>query len=90
MKDAFAKEMTLVDCFTLDAQGRVVGAIYKPHDFIQGQTPWFVNCFNHGQGRVYVGKPLPSGQVSTIEISMPVTDGARTVGVLVATVLQEK
>jgi len=90
MRDCFSKEISLVDCFTLDAQGRVVGTLYKTHDFLQDQDPWFVHCFNHGKGRVYVNQALPMLPGSPVEISMPVTDGSKTVGVLVATVLSER
>lgn len=90
MRKAFSKEITLVDCFTLDAQGRVVGSLYKPQDFLQDRNPHFINCYSHGTGEVYFNKPKPLGKVQTVEISVPVMDGTRTVGVLVATVLPEK
>ncbi len=86
----FIKEISLVDCFTLDAQGRVVGTIFKPHDFLQDEDPCFANCFNHGAGQVYVNQPFPMGSSQTVEIAFPVVDGSKTVGVLVATVLPER
>ncbi|GEM_PF-2724023 len=90
MRDCFSKEISLVDCFTLDAQGRVVGTLYKTHDFRQDEDPWFVHCYNHGKGKVYMNEALPMLPGSPVEISMPVMDGDRTVGVLVATILPEK
>jgi hypothetical protein len=90
MRQCFSKEISIVDCFTLDAQGRVVGTLFKPHDFVQEQDPSFTNCFNHGQGRVFVSQALPVDRTGPVEISMPVMDGAKTVGVLVATVLPER
>lgn len=86
----FTKEISLVDCFTLDAQGRVVGTIFKPHDFLQDEDPCFANCFNHGDGQVYVNQPQLLGSSQTVEIAFPVLDGPKTVGVLVATVLPER
>jgi hypothetical protein len=88
--DGFKKEISLVDCFTLDAQGRVVGTIFKPHDFLQDEDPCFANCFNHGAGQVYVNQPQLMGSSQTVEIAFPVVDGSKTVGVLVATVLPER
>ncbi len=90
MRDYFSKEISLVDCFTLDAQGRVVGTLYKTRDFLQDEDPGFVNCFNQGDGRVYVDEPVPLSSGETVEVSFPVMDGPKTVGVLVATVLSEK
>lgn len=90
MRNCFSKEISLVDCFTLDAEGRVVGTLYKTHDFLQDEDPWFAHCFNHGKGRVYMNEALPILPGSPVEISMPVMDGGRTVGVLVATVLPER
>lgn len=90
MRKAFSKEISLVDCFTLDAQGRVVGSLYKPQDFLQEKNPHFVNCYNHGAGEVCFNKPKSMGKMETVEISVPVMDGTQTVGVLVATVLPEK
>ena len=90
MRKAFSREISLVDCFTLDAQGRVVGSLYKPQDFLQDKNPHFTNCYNHGAGEVCFNKPKPLGKVETVEISVPVMDGTQTVGVLVATILPEK
>jgi|SRR5581483_7212180 len=92
MRDYFSKAFSLIDCYSLDAQGRIVGTIYKPRDFLQDAEPLFVNCINQGQGKIFVDQFLngPLGAEEPVEIAMPVTDGTKTVGVLVATVLAEK
>jgi hypothetical protein len=92
MRQYFSRAFTLMDCFTLDNRGRVVGALYKPHDFLHDGEPDFVRCYNGGQGRIYVNQPEldAAHEAETVEISCPVQKGPRTVGVLVATVLLEK
>ncbi len=90
MKDYFSKDISIVDCYTLDAQGRVVGSLYQPHDFLQDQEPYFVYCINRGDGKIYMNPFGLSASDGTVEISLPVVKGSKTVGVLVATVLPEK
>jgi hypothetical protein len=88
--DYFAKDVSLVDCYALDAQGRVVSMIYKPQDFLQDQQPQFTECFNGGEGRLWIETPgVVPGVAGALEIAVPIRDGARTVGVLVATVLPD-
>ncbi len=92
MKDYFSKDVSIVDCYTLDAQGRVVGSLYQPHDFLQDQEPLFVYGLRQGDGKIYVNplEPRLPASGGTVEISLPVVKGSKTVGVLVATVLPAK
>jgi hypothetical protein len=92
MRQYFSKTFALMDCFTLDSRGRGVGALYKPSNFLQDGDPHFVHCYNGGKGRIFVNEPEldAAHEAETVEISLPVQKGSRTVGVLVTTVLLEK
>ena len=92
MRDYFFSNMALMDCYTLDVKGRLVGALYKTPNFIQDQEPHFVECLNQGEGKWFIEPPTldPEEKEKVVEISLPVLDGNRTVGVLVATVLLEQ
>ena len=92
MKDYLRRTFPLVDCYTLDNAGRVVAEIYGSTPMNHEQEPHFVRSFNGGTGRIYVEHPGPGSMVEnrTVDISMPVLDGAKTIGVLVATLLLDK
>lgn len=82
---------TLVKCFVLDDQGNVVGAVPECTDFIHGQMDKFLKCYNNGRGRVYVNPPGldVTTKIYSVQVSVPVFDGTKTIGVLVATLSLE-
>lgn len=81
----------MVKCFILDQQGNVVGTAPKSKDFIHGQMDKFLKCYNHGQGQVYVNPPQLdiSTKIYAVQVSVPILDQGRTIGVLVATLSLE-
>ncbi len=81
----------MVKCFLLDDQGNVVGTSPECKDFIHGQMDKFLKCYNKGSGRVFVN---PAGldvstKIYSVQVSVPVWDGPKTIGVLVATLSLE-
>lgn len=82
---------TAVKFFTLDDQGNVVASLPKSHDFIHATEDKYIQCYNGGRGKVVVGKASidVSTKIYSFQVSVPVLDGGRTVGVLVATLSLE-
>ncbi len=73
------------EAFLTDAKGANV-AVYPPtSDYWQGDEEKWAASFNNGNGRVFIG-PLEldeSTQTYAVQISAPVIDRGRTIGVLV-------
>lgn len=74
-----------VEAFLCDAQGVIVGEYPKTSDYWQGDEDKFINSFNGGKGRLYVGNLEYDESTKTyaVQVSIPVLDGDKTIGVLV-------
>ncbi len=74
-----------VEAFLCDNQGAVVGEYPKTTDYWQGDEDKFIKCFNNGNGKVYVGPVAFDDSTKTIsvQISVPVLDNGKTIGVLI-------
>lgn len=73
------------EAFLCDNQGAVVGEYPKTSDYWQGDEDKFIQSYNNGKGRDYIG-PLKfdeSTQAYSVQVSVPVLDGGKTIGVLV-------
>ncbi len=86
-----SKIPSMIKCFVLDDQGNVVGTVPECSDFIHGQMNKFSQCYNNGKGRVFVN---PAGldvstKIYSVQVSVPVSDGSKTIGVLVTTLSLE-
>jgi hypothetical protein len=59
---------------------------------VHSKEPYFIHCYNHGQGTLFLDKPEKVSETTgaVVKIALPVRDGEKTVGVLVATVLLEQ
>jgi hypothetical protein len=87
LKDYFFRTLPLVDCYLLDERGRIVGILHKTRDFLHDQEAVFVGGL---QGDVFVQEVMPGLEGEPLEVALPIRDGERIVGVLVARVLTQK
>ena len=73
------------EAFLCDRNGAVVALFPKTSDYWQGDEEKFTACFNEGYGKVFLGEPEfdESSQTNTIQVSLPVKDQGKTIGVLV-------
>lgn len=73
------------EAFLCDNQGAVVGEYPKTTDYWQGDEDKFIQSYNNGKGRDYIGPLMfdESTQAYSVQVSVPVLYGGRTIGVLV-------
>jgi len=73
------------EMFLTDNQGANVAAYPLTSDYWQGDEAKFINSFNNGDGKVYIGDLEfdESTKVNAIQISVPVNYGNKAIGVLV-------
>ncbi len=76
---------TYGEAFLTDNQGANVAAFPATTDYWQGDEDKWTNSFNGGHGKVWVGpvKFDDSSKTHQAQISAPVFDGDKTIGVLV-------
>ncbi len=76
---------TYGEAFLTDNQGANVAAYPATSDYWQGDEDKWINSFNTGKGKVFVGsvKFDDSSKTHQAQISVPVFDGDKTIGVLV-------
>jgi hypothetical protein len=82
---AMKKSKGLSKLFSMDKLGNVVGTLPRCHDFVHGYQPKFLESYK--SGKTIVNKPaldLTSKKYS-VQISVPIKDGASTIGVIVGT-----
>ncbi len=74
-----------VEAFLCDAQGAVVGESPQTTDYWQGDEDKFIKSFNNGNGQLYVGNLEydESAKTYAVQVSIPVLDEDKTIGVLV-------
>ena len=75
----------LTEAFVCDRQGAVVSEHPKTSDYWQGDEEKFTASYNDGIGRVFIG-PLQfddSTKTYSVQVSVPVKDGDKAIGVVV-------
>lgn len=75
----------LSEAFIADAQGANVAVYPATSDYYQGDEEKWTKAFNGGDGRIYRG-PIEKDEstgVIAVQLSAPVLDKGRTIGVLV-------
>lgn len=74
----------MVECFSMDDQGGLVGTIGKTTDYWQGDEAKWQKSFAQGKGAVFIDKPEfdDSSQTYSVQISVPVMDGGKAIGAL--------
>ncbi len=73
------------EAFLTDSRGANVAAYPATSDYWQGDEDKWVESFNNGDGRVFLGdlEMDESTQTHAVQVSAPVLDRGRTIGVLV-------
>ncbi len=82
-KKVKSNKLLYTEAFLYDNQGAIVGAYPRTSDYWQGDETKFTECFNNS--KKYIG-PLEfdqSTQSPAIQMSLPVKDQGKTIGVLV-------
>jgi hypothetical protein len=89
LKDYCSKTFEMMDCFTLDAKGQLVASLHQTRETVQSKETYFVQCYNNGQGALFLDRPeaVKGTTGDVMKIALPVKDGDKTIGVLVATVI---
>ncbi|MDQ6978767.1 MAG: hypothetical protein Q9M09_01170 [Mariprofundaceae bacterium] len=74
-----------VEAFLCDEQGAVVAEYPKTSDYWQGDEDKFIESFNNGHGKNRIGalKFDESTKTYSVQISIPVIDEGKTIGVLI-------
>ncbi len=77
--------MIYTEAFVCGNLGAVVGEYPETSDYWQGDERKFTNCFSGGLGQLFIGQLEydESTKTNGIQISVPVMDGEKTIGVLV-------
>ncbi|MBN1984320.1 MAG: hypothetical protein JW795_22540 [Chitinivibrionales bacterium] len=81
----FDNSTLYVESFLCDNQGAVVGEYPRTTDYWQGDEDKFIKSYNNGNGVVYIG-PFEfdeSSKTVGVQLSIPVEDTGKTIGVLV-------
>lgn len=84
-KKVRSNKLLYTEAFLCDNQGATVGAYPKTSDYWQGDEGKFTRCFKNGAGEIFVS-PLEFDESTgsrSIQVSVPVKDGVKTIGVLV-------
>jgi hypothetical protein len=84
-----AKKAGYGESFVMDNQGALVCATEKTSDYWQGDEPKWSRAFNGGNGTTFIDRPRFDNSAHTYlaQISVPVIDGGKTIGVVMAGVM---
>ncbi len=79
------KNHLFTEAFLCDKRGAVVGEYPKTSNYWQGDETKFTECYNMGDGKVFIDQLDfdESTQTYSAQISVPVKDNEKTLGVLV-------
>ena len=85
LRETVARRESFNEAFLTDNQGANVAAYPATSDYWQGDEEKWSESFNQGNGRLFIGEPEidESTQVYAVQISAPVIDRGKTIGVLV-------
>ena len=85
LKDNVTRLDSINEAFLTDNQGANVAAFPATSDYWQGDEEKWSQSFNAGEGRVFIGELEldESTRTYAVQISAPVIDRGRTIGVLV-------
>ncbi|MBW8034904.1 MAG: hypothetical protein FVQ79_04495 [Planctomycetes bacterium] len=84
-KKVRSNKLLYTEAFLCDNQGATVGTYPRTSDYWQGDEEKFTRCFKDGDGEIFVG-PLEFDESTgsrSVQISVPVKDDGKTIGVLV-------
>ena len=76
---------SLNEAFLTDNQGANIAAYPATSDYWQGDEEKWTESFNNGNGKIFIGQieEDESTQTAAVQISAPVLDDGKTIGVLV-------
>jgi len=85
LREQVQRSTSFNEAFLTDDQGANVAAFPATSDYWQGDDEKWSNSFNDGNGRVYIGALELDESTNTIavQVSAPVLDRGKTIGVLV-------
>ena len=85
VKQQIQRSTSFNEAFLTDNQGANVAAFPATSDYWQGDEDKWINSFNGSNGRVYIGALELDESTNTVaaQVSAPVLDRGRTIGVLV-------
>ncbi len=85
LKEQVTRNTTFNEAFLTDKRGANVAAYPATSDYWQGDEEKWSNSFNGGEGRIFIGKLALDESTNTVaaQVSAPVLDRGRTIGVLV-------
>jgi len=85
LKQQVQRSTSFNEAFLTDNQGANVAAFPATSDYWQGDEDKWINAFNEGDGRVYIGGLKLDESTNTVaaQVSAPVLDRGKTIGVLV-------
>lgn len=78
------------EAFATDNQGANVAMFPATSDYWQGDEDKWINSFNDGDGRVWIGEVEldESSGLAAVQVSVPILDQGDTIGVLVIGITQ--
>ncbi|MGA8259497.1 MAG: PDC sensor domain-containing protein [Arenicellales bacterium] len=79
------------EAFATDDQGANVAMYPTTSDYWQGDEDKWIKSFNNGNGKLYIGKVQLDESTNTVavQVSVPILDQGKTIGVLVIGVTQK-
>lgn len=92
LRKTFGAHDHYAEVFLMDDQGALVCANQKTSDYWQGDEDKWSRSFNNGTGTAFIDRPRfdESSKTNMSAISIPLLDGAKTVGVLMIGVKVDK
>lgn len=85
LKQQVQRSTTFNEAFLTDDQGANVAAYPATSDYWQGDEDKWIECYNGGDGHIFIGALELDESTNTVaaQVSAPVLDRGRTIGVLV-------
>jgi hypothetical protein len=92
LKELRTASPEIQEAFLTDAVGANVAITNKTSDFFQGDEEQYLDAFNRGKGGTHVGELSLDESIHSysVHIGVPVLDGGKPIGVLLAAVNVEK
>lgn len=84
-KKMSSNKSLFAEIFACDKRGVVVGECPITSDYNQGDEDKFIKCYNNGDGKLFINSvefDESSGEY-TIQVSLPILDKEKTIGVIV-------
>jgi hypothetical protein len=92
LRELVAAHAAYGETFVTDDQGALVCATLKTTDYWQGDEPKWQRAFAEGKGAVFIDRPRfdDSASIHLAQISVPIVDRGKVIGVLTVGVVVEK